>query len=695
MTMQAIQQILCQIPGEWNETLGHKVGCANCTDNLLMCGKSWCYKAAMNLSIITKDSGSHKSWVDMFLQATQDKECNLKVSESSSPVATLISILDQRVQTKGSPTDKCVQWHCQVLVLALLTSTDVTSLTGQCTNAKKTKPPYMEEFCPCQTIPMTYDQAVQIKNACGPQAAALPARVFLLAVSGKPECMKSSLDSGAKPKMPSQYGKMSLQEDCVKWTQNAVNHHQWFKSLISKAISMQSVPGAPFSIPSIYGPCAKVYCEAFALSIRAAGYEEYNPVIGSSCTWTVGSEGFSYAFAEDVYKVCNAVSAQPIFLNSPDVIGVQICNISTTPIICSEKVSQSSCPGSSINFKDIISYLSPPLTADSFQNACTAYEANATSTAAGAGAAARRLHANDRAIFKPPTGLKKGPVPCTEERVVHSTATAPASVQDMFDALQLHADDDMRDWLPPPPSTEEAHPLSLFSEAEERRLQEEAAADAAASSGGGANDQLLEYTASAWTQCQCYQQCVFGSKSRDVTCKSDKCKSPKPAGIEQCKCTHCADCSVAFNLFGLYLTLFLQGGAGLLLFGCFYFADQVHEDDLAIVSCCSCIGPLGMICKTVPVILRIFVYINMGQVVFLGIQAYIPYLPGMGNFQYDCKTNTPLLILSAVNLTLWGSQFAYGCFMKRNKPMPAPLHVAATGGKLRKLICVPLRSIGP
>jgi len=205
LTMPAIEKILCQIPAEYNKTLGHTVGCNNCTDNLLMCGKGWCYKAAMNISMIVKDSGTHKSWKDMFLQAIVDRECNLKVSESVDPMAMMNAILSQRAATPNSPTDKCLQWHCQVMQLAALTNTDLSHPSGVCTNAKKTKPDYLAESCVCNSMALNFDSATSIAAACGPTSAALPSRVFVMAVGTKNDCFKTSIDPGAKSIMNAQY----------------------------------------------------------------------------------------------------------------------------------------------------------------------------------------------------------------------------------------------------------------------------------------------------------------------------------------------------------------------------------------------------------------------------------------------------------------------------------------------------------
>lgn len=721
VSMDPIQEILCKIPGEWNETQGNTVGCSNCTDNLLMCGKDWCYKSSMNITIMKKNSGQQKSLNDMFLQATQDKECSLKIGEATNPIAAVVSIIDERARTKAAtgvadPGNKCLQWHCQVLIVAtgLDQGTDVFSPSGQCTNVKFTKPSYYDKTCICGGLPMTFDMATKINNECGVPVAGVVQKVLTMSVASKATCLRTSVERAAQAKA-SDYNAMALKEECVTWFQTSSTHHQWFTALASDL----SCVGASCSgaTASTYGSCTKVMCQAFYNSVFWKSVGE-TPPLSDGCTY--GSDaltpedidyiGVTLQAVSDIIDQCQAVSANTAALADVFKTSVRLCNITkdgrtnpaATPPLCTEVWPAGSfCPGAKANeLIDVMTDLTD-LVPD-WAAACLnwqAWLAGGRRMAMVEAPDIRHHHipkddgyggSGNLASAKGLCGLDgcdDSPIPAATQAVKAETF----SFQDMLNGIPRQ-DGDMIQSIGPSPSEEENELLQEEEDEEEdgRRLQDEAAA-AEPSGGSASNDALPDYTTTAWSQCVCYQQCVQGSRNRDVTCKSDKCKAPMPPKQDDCLCTHCAACHVAFNLMGLWMTLFFQGFAGMLLFGAFYFADRVHEDDLALIRCCSFAAFFGMICKAFPVLMRIFVYVNMGQVIFLFIQTFVPMLPAT----YDCKTNMPLLILSAVNCTLWVCQICYGIYMKKKKPMPAQLHMAMPGGKIRKAICVPLRSIGP
>lgn len=324
-----------------------------------------------------------------------------------------------------------------------------------------------------------------------------------------------------------------------------------------------------------------------------------------------------------------------------------------------------------------------------FQFDCAKAQANITGSSS-----IRRLSSVDE-MNMVPAGAAKGPVGCNQESN-DFRGLPPISYDEYFDGKAAVHDETESFAFP----AAEAAPTGWESQLQVSAEVEDIGTDSSKDRKLQAvdpNGNLMSYTTSAWSQCTCFQQCVSGVKTRQVTCDSDKCASPKPENKVQCNCQHCASCAVEFYLTALTLTVGVQGLAGILVFGAFFFAERVHIDDLAVVSwcSCSCVPLLGLICKSIPVFLRVFVYVNMVEVMLLALSAFLPFVPGNARHEYDCKTNQPLLILAAVNCGLWWCQLGYGIYMRKNKPMPAQLHAAAPSGKIRRAICIPLRSIGP
>jgi len=676
MTMGAVDEILCKIPGEWNTTKQQTIGCSNCSDNLLMCGKGWCYKAAMNITLKKMLKGDKKSWPKMFLAAGQDPVCNLKVSESADPVATLVDLAGtinptaKTVGRKYDAGDDCIQWHCQVMLQAALTNEQLSSPTGICSNAAMTKPDYLAKSCVCNEMPMTFSMATSLNTLCGPQSNNLPARVFLNILNSRDQCLKTSLIA-VKAQTDKNYIKFVKQKDCVNWLSFANTHTDWLRQK-----SPPIPPSKTGKDPMSYSHCKIVMCTAALASLEPWKYT------GVACTWSVGKwTEWDFTMSPHLVKYCSNVF--PAALRTNVGIAKAVCNITTTATICKDLLNKG-FRGSALG---IVPSEAPQLACtgvtmpqfQAFQFDCKKAQANITGSTS-----VRRLTSGDEQTAK-------GPVGCNE----HSNdfrGLPPISFDEYFDGKAAVHDETDSFSFP----AAEAAPAGWGSQLQESAEVEVTGTDSSQErklQGVDPNSNLMSYTTTAWSQCTCFQQCVSGVKTRTVTCDSDKCASPKPENRVKCHCQHCAACAVKFYLTALYLTVCVQGLAGLLVFGAFFFAERVHIDDLAVVSwcSCSCVPMLGLICKSIPVFLRVFVYINMVEVILLAMSAFLPFVPGT----YDCKTNQPLLILAAANCGLWCCQLGYGVYMRKNKPMPAQLHAAAPSGKIRRAICIPLRSIGP
>lgn len=272
VTMGSVHQILCQIPGEWNAATGQKVGCNNCSDILLTCGKNQCYKSVMNTTMKLIKTGKKKSWKDLHQQALLDKECNLKVSESTTPVQTVMAIIGAKVGGKG-PSDKCLQFHCLVVVQAALTDKDLRNADSSiCPNAMLSKPPALTNDCVCNSMPMSLTQASAIAAACGTQAATLPAQVFEMELAKKNDCFTKTINASRYKdgtlEVREEYKKMKTRTYCVNWFDSSSHESQWLKLADETTFKTQAgyTPPSGASASDI-APCMKIMCKAFANSI--------------------------------------------------------------------------------------------------------------------------------------------------------------------------------------------------------------------------------------------------------------------------------------------------------------------------------------------------------------------------------------------------------------------------------------------
>jgi hypothetical protein len=270
-------------------------------------------------------SGDQPSWPEMFKQATMDQVCNKLVSEASDPNVALLSIITQRSLTPGSPSDECLDWHCQVMKLANLDNHDLYKDGNVCTNTYNTKPPYFANFCVCfaMAAALTFSQAAQISdaNACGPMAALLPTNVFQTTVQSRNTCLRESIymvkdGFGATLPLTKKYETFSQNNQCIDWLQDSQNHHQWFKALgnfletAAAGISAQT-----------YSSCIFVMCQAYVYSMQ------YKSFANSSCFWnTQDDSGYKRDSAQDVQTQCNAVGANSLDTFNVDWMSVQLCN---------------------------------------------------------------------------------------------------------------------------------------------------------------------------------------------------------------------------------------------------------------------------------------------------------------------------------------------------------------------------------
>jgi hypothetical protein len=654
------QAILCKIPGEYNTSLGHTVGCGNCTDSLLMCDKQlktggWCYKAAMNITVKKVTSGKKKSWKEPYEDASLDTVCNEKIVESNDPVQMLSVVLLARQTTPTVPSDPCVTWHCYVMLTAV-NHKDLSDESGVCTNTEGAKPSHLVSSCPCNGVLITPTIANNLNNACGPDAASLKTRVFRTAKGLKNDCLKESL-TAAQAKVANAYSQTEKIADCATWLQSSNTHWDWFNSYDQYVNGGQRLPAGITA--ASFASCVTTFCVAFA--------EALGPSLSATCTWNT----------TDYIPLSTASAAKAVVIcaDKPHTVPSLTTVANIKAIVCDKNKQYLADWATAAGLPSTTNWTSPPLAYICTELTTTAAAGTTATTATTTADPASSRRLSDEEELKEAVKSHTGPENCDGAA---QTVDTPSSgqrlrLEDLYGGVPEMETD--AQWQTPSPAS---------SSNMVRLLQ-----DAPAPSPPPAPD-LPDWQVGDWSQCVCWQQCITGVKKRSVQCNAGSCKVPQPETKKKCLCTNCAACQVEMILMIFSLTLLVQGGCGLLLCLAFFWANSICEDDLAEVRCCSLYTPIGFLCKWFPLLSRLIVYVSMGQVLYLLLQAFVPF-----PMTYDCKANLPFQMLVAASALMWVTTITYGIYMRRYRPLPAQLFVARSSSKIMGKLCFPFRCIGP
>ncbi|CAD7930357.1 unnamed protein product [Amoebophrya sp. A25] len=205
-----------------------------------------------------------------------------------------------------------------------------------------------------------------------------------------------------------------------------------------------------------------------------------------------------------------------------------------------------------------------------------------------------------------------------------------------------------------------------------------------------ANDDLPEFEEGDWSLCGCYTMCMPGLQTRKVECFAAACMLPKPATKQSCECTHCADCQVLLNLLIIAIFYFVQGGCAFIVWLGFVYWSGKTQDELVGLRIWQKF--LAILCKKMPLLVRILTVGMFVQITLLGIQAFLPY-GAMGiEWQADCKF-PDMWLTTGVIWSVWLFQLVLGVIAKLIIDLPPYLFTPATNkqGFLMKL----LRWLGP
>eukprot|EP00931_Biecheleriopsis_adriatica_P106608 TRINITY_DN81031_c0_g1_i1.p1 TRINITY_DN81031_c0_g1~~TRINITY_DN81031_c0_g1_i1.p1 ORF type:complete len:670 (-),score=96.20 TRINITY_DN81031_c0_g1_i1:64-2073(-) len=555
-----LSSFLCNIPGEVNETDGYTVGCANCSDTLLLCGTSLCWRAAFNLTWQEDGSTPNAQYYGDFQEAVLDQRCNSLVRTADSPVALLNGIIEQRAKTANAePSEACVNWNCRVLVRAMMRSLG-TELSGPgiCTNEKGIKRAYEADVCPCDAVEVSMYEASNFQSLCGAMSEGLAEAVFARELSFKDACFESSMDAALLVN-PVTFREAATNVNCSYslFLTSTVSLPVWLKTVWY----LDSLGAADWQIRA---SCRSAICTAFWASLG-----------NLDCNWTTS-----------------------------EFLQIDQLDIDKIDTYCAEEFN-----GFGISFTR--DYL------------CEQQSFNQTlyCTAGADSTSGRRLtkwqpdleelHVALRASKVP---RPKAPAPVIEApQAVMSSARAPASgythgtLQQAvvgFDGVEVDSVEALDGCR------------GDTCKASERRLT-------AAPAPSANNDDLQDWTVTDWSRCTCYQQCTPGVTTRSVSCPPGvTCKEPKPTAARACVCKHCSDCDVLMFVWATFACYVITGSVCYLLWLGFLAVSMYEEDDYTGMSIS--LKCLGCFCRTLPFLIKVMTYVDMFCIVLLVITALTP-----------------------------------------------------------------------
>jgi len=647
---------LCNVPPQ--SAYGGR-GCDFCSDKLLLCPKMDCWWMAENLTFIKSANSPDKAYYQQRLESALDADCRDLVVDADGPREMLSGIIARRSSSGGAaPTAGCVAYHCAVLLNAVLRShsTDLAGLgldgDATCTDAygvKLAATPARAKACTCdnEVQALTVEEASSFASLCGPMADELTGLdMFRLNLKKSKDDCYADTSIGYYTRIANTQPERAMltfnNRNCSYLTQAAFTAFEWF-ALKDYETSLYTLGRTPykFNVPSI---CTLDFCEIFNSTLYY-----------SKCDWT-GDPSLAAMTMNDFDSLASSCPGHGFTVEA-------ICRIANNgpTSLCSQ-------------------YAASP--ASSHAGGSPAATPSLPTPASG-GATSRRLAST--AGRRPPGAIARavatggGPRPCVAGPGEVGRVSAPGSA-DVLSNLQSGLTGKRAPPLLAPLLAVSPAPAKAGGEA--RQLQSVATAAPSVH-----NDDLHDWTVSAYSQCTCLQQCTEGMQYRSVTCPSGMtCKEPKPPTSKACQCGHCTDCKIEAVLLGLVVTYAFQGASCLLLGVAFWSVSYLREDDLSEMR----FGTkfLGCFCKAWPLLVRLVVYVTLLFVLYISFAV----IPGTGYMDL-CSSVESLWLLAIVISVCFVLQLAAGIVMTR-KPMPPWLHNSVKKG-LATLLMAPIRAIGP
>jgi len=299
LTMDHVHDFLCTIPGKSDVQGRQTVGCGNCTDNLLMCGKaSKCWRYAMNTTLqLTLEDAELES---VYIKAAEDITCNAIVAVATGPVAMLNNMASGAYAVP--PSAACITFHCKVLQVAYFSgwglSQDIEAESCPL-NPFGVKPPEEATSCTCENLQMNTQEAELATATCGDTLGDFSGSVFDKLLVQKPLCFREALrrQAASTSLLRVAFADFKTTQNCTTLTQEASTPTQWFVKLQESQQAAQ-LAGSEFTVPQY---CINVICGVFNATLPGTAQ-------GMPCDWTSNADLLSVT-NEDLYNIETYCSA--------------------------------------------------------------------------------------------------------------------------------------------------------------------------------------------------------------------------------------------------------------------------------------------------------------------------------------------------------------------------------------------------
>lgn len=691
------------------------LGCGNCSAKLLMCPKkSFCWRSAMNLTYQKDANTSAKKLYPAYRRMAADPNCADLLEDALTPMDMLVGIKKRAAGSTPEelrPTAECKKFHCAVMINTIMEA-DLNGKNITCPNKYKTKfpsqayPPKESVMtaCPCRTELrplLKFSTANQMIGICSEWASnkktAILNFVIDSIIASKDGCFKPNIEEWKLANAAAMKAILNSPQgnNCLSLLSTAKGAAQTITTWYGKTHTMIASGGQTFmrydadkyKLPPQCGP---MVCSIFKSALADT----------KRCFWN-NNTNLNMTSSDDITKIVT-MCAKALMTIDPDVV---------TKDLCMRRKVEGKFKKLNCTIPDGTEYkpwtTTPPPTTPPPPPATTPPARLLSNPEALAGTDEEELpefnyedpRTNIHSAYNDSEQLE-GPRMLSEARHgLHDLGSDDDETQyDPFAGVQYSSGF----------SEEEEHsselqdldsswdPFGEMEGEEERMLGATTTAAAggggSSSSGGSSAPELPPYKVDVWTKCSCIQQCVWGVKTRDVTCEAKACMEPEPPSKESCLCMHCADCVVDMNLMIISFTFLLQGVIALLVCASFAHFGSKDEDDLASLNICE--KCLGCVCKCLPLYVRVLTILSFFQLIFICLQCFVP--TAILAISTDCNQVPILKDTAMITSMVWALQLAMGLSAKRLMAVPAWLYAPMRPGKGCRYQCKKaLRALGP
>eukprot|EP00927_Polykrikos_kofoidii_P043286 TRINITY_DN3733_c0_g1_i3.p1 TRINITY_DN3733_c0_g1~~TRINITY_DN3733_c0_g1_i3.p1 ORF type:complete len:646 (-),score=89.40 TRINITY_DN3733_c0_g1_i3:81-2018(-) len=274
------------------------IECEKCTDNLIMCRKANCWKAALNKTV---QDDTLSQAISAFSDAYTDKDCFELVKSALDPVALLEKISSQRASTGGTkPSDACIVMHCKVLQNVL--GPDFFGREGQCTDTSGTKLEENRKACSCNSVRLNIPQAQTFEGMCQPMTSQFLTKYWMGMLARKETCFRTEMMAlQAATDLAPTIQRMMLDYNCSYiFEKNQATSFQSFMKIHESTVNAYRSLNRPFGAQE---DCKISICVAFNNSI-------------SKCDWgTAEFRTIDKEFIQAVSKFCRQTPRFPAYIN--------------------------------------------------------------------------------------------------------------------------------------------------------------------------------------------------------------------------------------------------------------------------------------------------------------------------------------------------------------------------------------------